>query len=487
MPSRRRVLSCLRRWFSGSMLAVGVSIGVVQAQTPPPPGVVEHHQKSAVLSIPFNGSVTNSRVRDVELYVSTDSGKSWTFATQLPFSGERERNKFRYTVPNDGNYWFAVRSVDDNNQGTPQALDRLQAGLIVHVDRRPPLIQLKAASPTRPAVVGVEWDVREEHFDPSRFTLEYRVPGQSDWALQAVDAKATGTQYWELTSAPKIEVRLKVSDKAGNESETSLMLLPGGGGGVSTSGNTGNSPSTYNDSNTGTGTNNSVPIPQRSNTSFVNSTNIAIPFRISNVGVSGVPVMDLWVTRNMGRNWQKVPRPTDDPGLNLPTTPGEGEPVTKQFTYNAPGEGLFGFTIIVRSGVGIGDADPRPGDQPKRLVEVDVTKPELQLNVFRGSAQDVRNVTIEWTAKDKNLLERPVSLLWSKSKDGPDWEPIIGDLDARGRYVWSISDQGPFQFYIQVRAADKAGNVASATHQELMTVDLNRPTADLLDPVPIKK
>src|SRR5207247_1370871 len=130
-------------------------------------------------------------------------------------------------------------------------------------------------------------------------------------------------------------------------------------------------------------------------------------------------------------------------------------------------------------------ADPRPGDQPKRLVEVDVTKPEVQVNIFRGSAQDVRNLTIEWNAEDKNLLERPVSLLWSKSKDGPDWEPIIGDLDARGRYVWSISDQGPFQFYVQVRAADKAGNVGAATHPELMTVDLNRPTADFLDPVPI--
>jgi hypothetical protein len=171
----------------------------------------------------------------------------------------------------------------------------------------------------------------------------------------------------------------------------------------------------------------------------------------------------------------------------LPTNPGEGEPITRQFTYNAPGEGLYGFTIVVRSGVGIGDADPRPGDQPKRMVEVDVTKPEVQINVFRGSSQDAQNVTIEWTAKDKNLLERPVSLMWSKNKDGPDWEPIIGDLDARGRYVWSISDQGPFQFYIQARAADKAGNVGIATHSEMLTVDLKRPNAELLDPVPIKK
>jgi hypothetical protein len=483
MPNSR-VPFRFRHWLASGFLAAGLCVAVAPAQAPPP-GVQEHHTRLPSLSIPFSPNVAGSRVQHVELYVSVDSGRTWQYVTQMPLSSDRQQNKFRYTVPNDGTYWFAVRSIDQNNQGTPQTVDQLQAGLVVHLDRRPPLIQLKAAAPTRPDVVGVEWDVREEHFDPQRFTLEYRVPGQSDWAVQAVDPKPTGTQYWQLTAAPKIEVRLRAADKAGNESETSIMLLPGGGGGVSTSGN---NPNAFSDPNpySGIGANNSASQPQRSNTSFVNSTNIAIPFRISNVGVSGVPVMDLWVTRNMGRTWQKVPRPTDDPAT-LPTNPGEGESITKQFTYNAPGEGLYGFTIVVRSGVGIGDADPRPGDQPKRLIEVDTTKPEVQVNVYRGSAQDVRNVTIEWNAKDKNLLERPVSLLWSKSKDGPDWEPIIGDLDARGRYVWSISDQGPFQFYVQVRAADKAGNVGSAIHAELMTVDLNRPTADFLDPVPIKK
>lgn len=485
MPNRRRVPFHFRQWLCGGLVSSGLFAFAASAQSPLPPGVQEHHTRLPTLSIPFSPNVVGSRVQNVELYASVDQGRTWAYVTQMPLSNDRQHNKFRYTVPNDGTYWFAVRSIDQNNVAHPQAIDQLQAGLAVHLDRRPPLIQLKAATPTRPDVVGVEWDVREEHFDPSRFIMEYRVPGQSEWAAQSIDPKPNGAQYFQLTTAPKIEVRLRSADKAGNESEAALMLAPGAGG-MSTSGNNNNpNVGSSNDSFPNGGP--AAPSSQRSNTSFVNSANVAIPFRISNVGVSGVPVMDLWVTRNNGRNWQKVPRPSDDPGASLPANPGEGEAITKQFTYNAPGEGLFGFTIVVRSGVGIGDADPRPGDPPKRLVEVDVTKPEVQINVFRGSAQDVRNVTIEWTAKDKNLLDRPVSLLWSKSKDGPDWEPIIGDLDARGRYVWTISEQGPFQFYVQARAADKAGNVASATHPEVMTVDLSRPTADLLDPVPIKR
>jgi len=424
-----------------------------------------------------------SRVRDVELYASTDQGRNWTYVTQAQVSGRREDNKFRHTLNTDGSYWFAVRSIDQSGVAHPQTLDQLQAGLVVHFDRRPPVIQLRSATPTRPNVVGVEWDIRDEHYDANRFTMEYRVPGQSDWVAQPVEAKATGTQYWELTTAPRLEVRVRAGDRAGNEADATLALSPGNSGATASSSGSGGGFETGSGNNSNSNTSSA---PQRPGTHYINSTQIAIPYRISNVGVSGVPVTDLWVTRDLGRNWQKVPKPTDDVG-NLPTTPGEGETLTKQFVYSASGEGLYGFTIVVRSGVGIGDADPRSGEQPKRLIEVDVTRPEVELRITRGTGPDVRNVTIEWTARDKNLIDRPISILWSKTKEGGEWEPVVTDLESRGRYVWTISDQGPFQFFIQIRAVDKAGNIGSATGNDQITVDLNRPKADLLDPVPLKK
>jgi hypothetical protein len=50
-----------------------------------------------------------------------------------------------------------------------------------------------------------------------------------------------------------------------------------------------------------------------------------------------------------------------------------------------------------------------------------------------------------------------------------------------------VSDQGPFQFFVQVRAKDKAENVGAATWNDRITVDLSRPQADLLDPKPVSK
>jgi len=459
------------------VLTFATGLVAAAAASAAPPNTPEYWTRAPVLSIPFSPNLPGSRVRDVELYASTDGGKTWTYVTQAPVSQRREDNKFRYTMPNDGTYAFAVRSIDAAGVANPPNVDQLQTALLAHLDRRAPLIQLRSAAAGRASVVGVEWDVREEHFDPNRFVLEYRVPGQSDWVAEPrAKGEPTGMQQWELTTAPKLEVRVKVTDKAGNEADATLLLTPGASAATSSSGDA-----------PAAGPATTGGPPQRPGVHYINSPQIAIPFRVSNVGVSGVPTMDLWVTRDNGRTWQKVPRANDEPVGTLPSTPGDGEALIKRFAYTAPGEGLYGFTVVVRSGVGIGDSDPRPGDAPRRLVEVDTTRPDVQLTATRGAGVDVRNVTIEWSAKDKNLIDRPVTLLWSKAKDGPDWEPIVADLDAKGRYVWTITDQGPFQFYVQVRAVDRAGNIGTATGNELITVDLNRPKADLLDPVPLDR
>lgn len=443
------------------------------------PGAIEYDTRQPVFTIPFNPSVPGSRTRDVELYVSNDGGKSWTYSMQLPLSPRREENRFRYSAPSDGTYWFAIRSLDQAGVASPQSIEQLQAGLVIHLDRRAPLIQLRALPPAEAGRVGVEWDIREERIDTNRFAFEYRVPGVSDWVPQVVKPEATGSQSFQLTSATKIEVRVRVADRAGNEAEASLVLTPGAGGGTSTSSGSAAPPPD-------SGANPPTTTPQRPGITYINTTRMGIPFRISNVGVSGVPVMELWVTRDQGRHWQKMPRGNDDSAV-LPNTPGDGEAIVKQFEYVAPGEGLYGFIVVVRSGVGIGDPDPKPGEAPRRLVEVDTTKPEIAVNVFPGTGADIKNVTIEWSAKDKNLNDRPVSLLWAKTRDAAEWEPIIGDLDSKGRYVWTVPDAGPFQFYVRAQAVDKAKNLGSATHPQLITVDLNRPRADLDEVRPLDK
>src|SRR5262249_31751583 len=61
----------------------------------------EFHTRQPVLSIPFSSTVPGSRIRDVELYSSTDQGRTWTYLTQAQVSGRREDNRFRHTLTTD--------------------------------------------------------------------------------------------------------------------------------------------------------------------------------------------------------------------------------------------------------------------------------------------------------------------------------------------------------------------------------------------------
>ena len=96
---------------------------------------------------------------------------------------------------------------------------------------------------------------------------------------------------------------------------------------------------------------------------FVNNTRISLNYDIKDVGPSKVSVVELWYTQD-GRNWQKY---------NEDTT------ARSPYVVTVEREGQYGFTLLAKSGVGLGDPPPRAGDPPQIWVEVDLTKPLLQL------------------------------------------------------------------------------------------------------------
>ena len=73
----------------------------------------------------------------------------------------------------------------------------------------------------------------------------------------------------------------------------------------------------------------------------------------------------------------------------------------------------------------IGEQPPKVGDAPQVWVEVDTTKPIVQLKgVEVGRGQDTGNLTINWSASDKNFSRQPISLSY-------DHRVIDGALAAR--------------------------------------------------------
>lgn len=418
------------------------------------------------IRVPFTPS-TSGRLKRVILYVSTDSGRDW----QQSWDAAPTDGFFReYIAPGDGTYWFAVQSIDNFDARNPPSIAQLVPEVKVVVDTKPPLVTLRQGNDPRQGFVTIEWDVRDENIDLSRFVVEYRVPGRTDWVRdERTQPGVTGSLSWQLDPGVQMNVRLRTADRAGNVGEA---VLPVTAGGSATAGGAGGS------------------ALSSSGVVYLNSRTVKFPCRVS-VGPSGEGVFDLWYTRDGGRSWTKTPKKVSD---NMPASPGDAAATTalKTFIFEADADGTYGFNIVLRNGVGVGDPDPKAGDPPQRIVEIDTVDPKLQLKVTPGVGQDMRNVTIQWIAEDKNLTDRPVTLEYAELKDWSpgkpavaadgDWKPLPqmpGAQDRSGTQVWSIGREGPFKFLIRAKATDRAKNSVTETIKEPIIIDLEQPKVEL--------
>jgi hypothetical protein len=197
---------------------------------------------------------------------------------------------------------------------------------------------------------------------------------------------------------------------------------------------------------------------------MVNSKRVTLNYRVNDVGPSGVSAVDVWYTQD-SRIWKKF----DGTGHTRPPC-----------IVEVNDEGLYGFTLLARNGLGVGKPPPQPGDMPQVWVEVDVTKPVVHmLGVETGVSGRSTNVLIRWSAADKNLAPRPITLSYADNPKGP-WMPIAANLENTERYVWQLPANPPPRFYIRVEANDQAGNIGMAQSGEPVSLDLAQPTVSIL-------
>ena len=84
-----------------------------------------------------------------------------------------------------------------------------------------------------------------------------------------------------------------------------------------------------------------------------------------------------------------------------------------------------------------GEGPPVNGTQPDLWVTVDVTKPAVAITDTKlsGTVQNTQ-MTIGWTATDKNLAERPISLFYANSQVTPaNWIPLAQGLPNDKSYL----------------------------------------------------
>ncbi len=425
-----------RRFFLSLSPCLLVCLSFLHAQGADEPKLTP--SKERTFRIPFQTQPNERNLREVRLYYSTDQGRAWQlFDTAGPSQGFFKN----FTATVDGPYWFAVRTVDLAGRLYPPTDDGFRPGLKVLVDTLPPAVILRPLAP-RDSYVGAEWEVRDENLDPATLRLEYRAQGAGQWLPVRIDPVAAGHGYWNPMANGPLEVRLTAADTAGNVGEAKTIVTTAGAANPM-----------------------NPAAPSTPKVRMVNSKRITLNYKLDDVGPSGA-VVELWYTRDT-RAWQKHSEEKN------PQPP---------FAVDVTEEGTYGFTLVVRSGVGLGDRPPQAGEAPQIWVEVDLTKPAVQLlNADVGRGLEAGNMTITWTATDKNLSRTPITLSYAENPEGP-WTTIAANLENTGRYVWRMPPTGiPYQFHVRVEAVDRAGNVGSAQTAGLVKVDLSRPKVSLID------
>ncbi|MBI1247544.1 hypothetical protein GC197_06815 [bacterium] len=195
------------------------------------------------------------------------------------------------------------------------------------------------------------------------------------------------------------------------------------------------------------------PSPDRPMTNFglppgvqpqsINQKGFALNYGVETVGPSGIGQIELWVTRNAGQTWE----------------PGGIDPDrVSPFDVEVQSEGIYGFRIVVEGGNGLTGRRPQPGDLADIWVNVDLTKPVVTItNVVYGEGPQVGHLDIDWTCSDAYLAERPISLFYASSPDGP-WMPIVEEVADTGKFVWKVTPEVPADIYLKVVAVDTSGN-----------------------------
>ncbi len=410
----------------------------------PEPG--SYYTNKGSLLIPFSQDPNDQRIHSVLLHVSDDFGRSWRY---LGYAQANQRS-FPFRAPKDGWFWFAVQTQDKQNRYYPPNMNLAVPGLKICVDTVAPQIFLKGAI-NAAGSASLDWEIRDEAVDLQSLRVETRSAGSPSWTPLGIQPLVTGGHVWN-PGPGQVETRLLVRDKSGNLGEQTLLLVPGQ---TKTAGVQGASIPT---GTAGAGT--GLP----ANVLMVNHKRFQLNFKVDEVGPSDISRIEVWYTRNGGQNWNKYPQDAEK---------------SPPCILEVPEEGRYGFTLVARSGVDLGEAPPKPGDLPHIWVEVDETKPQLKLlSAEVGRGIDQGTMTFVWTAADRFLGPTPITISYATSVDGP-WTPTGTEpLANTGRFVWKMPETGlPFQFFAKLECVDQAGNKSAVFTNSAVKVDLATPKA----------
>jgi hypothetical protein len=551
------LLSRARAATAGLLLACSTEAGLAQqgpelpafaqeaADSAQPVQVQRTYLNKGVIQLPIHiDERARAQVQEIQLYFKAPQDPTWQKYARAGWG----QNAFTFSAPRDGEFWFAMVTVDQLGRTTPPDITKEGPGLIVVVDRQAPQVELSMLG-SGPEGQLLQCDARDECLDPLRTKVLYQTgdkvfrnlepqPGRSN--VYCIPAQAVFTGM----------LRVSAADLAGNVTSREVnigQLLPANTPAAAAPRNSG----AGEPRNSGAGEPRPLPlplgvgaqvetqtepmptalplshhvekpaaaverqvnkmalppmpthapqpegpvipqesvavsvppaVPQASSTlpdhravpprevvsqqrQLVSKPHLFLEYAVEQTGASGVGKVEVWLTRDQGQSWQ---RHCEDADKKSPVE------------IDLPGEGLFGISLAISNGRGFGAVPPAPGEAPQWWVEVDSTRPTVEITSVRATGEASGSLQIAWRASDKNLAADGIDLYYAPSRSGP-WQPIAKGLRNETTYRWTPPAESGAQAFLRLCARDLAGNTAlTETTQPIMLDDQSRPRAQIL-------
>jgi hypothetical protein len=155
-----------------------------------------------------------SGVSKVEVYGTTDQGKTWK---RLGVDADLHY-RVEINLPGEGVYGIRMVGINGNGLGgkAPAAGDRPTT--IIEVDLTGPKVQSWKIVPAKNGTLEIHWIASDKNLGPEPINLYYRTTANTPWKPMALKVKNAGIYQWPIIRdpAPQYFVRLEVIDRAGN-------------------------------------------------------------------------------------------------------------------------------------------------------------------------------------------------------------------------------------------------------------------------------
>jgi len=187
------------------------------------------------------------------------------------------------------------------------------------------------------------------------------------------------------------------------------------------------------------------PQPPAAMVHYLSSPHVVVSFQAA-PGSSPVTGVTVWYTDDQTRTWKSLP--------------GALSPEARRVVFDAPGDGLYGFFVVLHNAYGPSELPPEAGTAPHQWVHVDRTAPIVQIVELRPDPHfyDNREVNIRWHAKDENLPDRPVKLHF-RSGQTKSYRLIAENQAAASAFRWTVPEGVSGRISVKVSVVDRAGNI----------------------------